>query len=175
MKNLAIGGSAGVALVLSGLLVAQSVGAAAVPTTNMAVHESAAAFVAAGEAEVAAQEAARAAAEEARRAELAASRHGILPSQYTGAYFDPRSEATRKCIVQKESGGDYGIVSANGRYMGAYQFMQQTANTTAQRMGRPDLVGVPVNQWTRAEQDQAFWTLWNHGAGRSNWPTARGC
>ena len=88
---------------------------------------------------------------------------------------DTGTDATRLCIMRKESGGNYSIVSKNGTYHGAYQFSRATGDATAKRMGRPDLVGTPVSQWTPAEQDQAFWTLWNHGAGRGNWPTAHGC
>ena len=100
---------------------------------------------------------------------------GIGPSAYTGEYYDPAYEATRQCIVKKESGGNYAIVSSNGMYHGAYQFSQATANSAAVKMGRPDLVGVPPEQWNRYEQDMAFWVTWNHGAGRGNWPTAAGC
>lgn len=100
---------------------------------------------------------------------------GIADSAYTGSYYNAAHEATRKCIVRKESGGNYGIVSSNGMYHGAYQFSRSTGDATARKMGRSDLVGTPVSKWSRAEQDQAFWTLWNHGAGRGNWPTARGC
>jgi hypothetical protein len=99
---------------------------------------------------------------------------GIQDSAYTGAYYNPAFEATRKCIVKKESGGNYGVVGA-GRYHGAYQFAIGTGNSAATKMGRPDLVGVPASKWTRAEQDEAFWVTWNHGAGRGHWPTARGC
>ena len=42
-------------------------------------------------------------------------------------------------------------------------------------MGRSDLVGVPPETWNRYEQDMAFWVMWDHGAGRSHWPTAAGC
>ena len=77
--------------------------------------------------------------------------------------------------MKKESGGNYGIVSSNGLYHGAYQFSRPTGDATAQKMGRPDLVGTPVSSWSRHNQDQAFWTLWNNGAGRGNWPTAAGC
>jgi hypothetical protein len=101
--------------------------------------------------------------------------YGIADSAYTGPYFDPAYESTRKCIVRRESGGNYGIVSSNGMYYGAYQFSRSTGDATARSMGRGDLVGTPVNQWSRAEQDQAFWTLWNHGAGRGHWGTAPGC
>ena len=84
-------------------------------------------------------------------------------------------DATRLCIMRKESGGNYRAVSPSGTYHGAYQFSRPTGDATAKRMGRPDLVGTPVSQWSPADQDQAFWTLWAGGAGRSNWPTARGC
>ena len=100
---------------------------------------------------------------------------GVVTSAYTGSYFNAAYEGTRQCIVRKESGGNYGIVSSNGMYHGAYQFSRSTGDVAAQRMGRGDLVGTPASRWTRAEQDQAFWTMWNHGAGRGHWPTASGC
>ncbi len=56
-------------------------------------------------------------------------------------------------MVQAESGGDYGIVSPNGLYMGAFQFSQSTWNTAASAAGLGLLVGVPPNEATRAEQD----------------------
>ena len=99
---------------------------------------------------------------------------GIAPSTYTGPMYNAAYEGTRTCIVRKESGGNYGIVSSNGAYHGAYQFSRSTADAVAARMGRGDLVGTPASRWSRAEQDMAFWTLWNNGAGRANWPTARG-
>lgn len=84
-------------------------------------------------------------------------------------------ESTRLCIMRKESGGNYSIVSSNGKWHGAYQFAVGTSNGVAQSMGRPDLVGIPASRWSPADQDRAFWTLWNNGAGRHHWPTARGC
>ena len=124
--------------------------------------------------------AAAAAAEERRRAaEAAKPKPPTKPAAPAPApdnsLADQGSDATRRCIMRKESGGNYSIVSKNGTYHGAYQFSRATGDATAKRMGRPDLVGVPVSRWTPAEQDQAFWTLWNHGAGRGNWPTAHGC
>ena len=128
-------------------------------------------------AEAAAAEAAAAeAAEAARRAaNQPTNDSGIENSAYTGSYYNPSFESTRKCIVRKESGGNYGIVSSNGSYHGAYQFSRSTGDTAAQKMGRPDLVGTPASRWSRYEQDQAFWITWNHGGGRGNWPTASGC
>ncbi len=136
-------------------------------TTTSVVATSVTEYVAAEEARIAAEEAARLAWEN--------DMSGIGPSAYTGEYYDPAYEATRQCIVKKESMGNYAVVSSNGMYHGAYQFSQSTADNAAMKMGRPDLVGVPPEQWSRYEQDMAFWVTWNHGAGAGNWPTANGC
>jgi hypothetical protein len=37
--------------------------------------------------------------------------------------------------------------------MGAFQFSQSTWNVAAQAAGRPDLIGVPPNQASKADQD----------------------
>ena len=113
-------------------------------------------------------EARRQAAAEARRLEEART-------SYFNRVYDRGYESTRQCIVNKESGGNYSVVSSNGMWHGAYQFTVETSTAAAQRMGRSDLVGVPASQWAPADQDAAFWTIWNHGAGRGNWPTAAGC
>jgi hypothetical protein len=110
-----------------------------------------------------------------RNTHVSRSLTGVRSSAYVGKYYDSRYEATRKCIVRKESGGNYRIASRNGTYKGAYQFNSQLAKSTARKMGRSDLVNKPFNQWSRFDQDKAFWTVWNHGRGRGNWPTARGC
>jgi len=66
---------------------------------------------------------------------------------------DPALNSFLQCVVQHESGGDYQIVSANGEYMGAFQFSQSTWNVAARLAGRPDLVGVPPNTASKADQD----------------------
>ena len=66
---------------------------------------------------------------------------------------DPALNAFLTCVVQAESGGDYGIVSPTGLYMGAFQFSQPTWNSAASAAGLGLLVGVPPNAATRAEQD----------------------
>jgi resuscitation-promoting factor RpfB len=63
--------------------------------------------------------------------------------------------------VQAESGGNYGAVSPNGDYMGAFQFSQSTWNMAAQAAGLPFLVGVPPNQATKAEQDTVAVALYS--------------
>ena len=66
---------------------------------------------------------------------------------------DPALNPFLSCVVQAESGGNYGIVSANGLYMGAFQFSQPTWDTAASAAGLGLLVGVHPNAATRPEQD----------------------
>jgi hypothetical protein len=57
------------------------------------------------------------------------------------------------CLRQRESGGDYTLVSSNGQWYGAYQFARSTWDMTARDAGRPDLVGVAPNQAAPSDQD----------------------
>lgn len=57
------------------------------------------------------------------------------------------------CVRQRESSGNYGVVSANGLYYGAYQFHRSTWDSTASHAGRGDLVGVAPNTASPADQD----------------------
>jgi len=66
---------------------------------------------------------------------------------------DPVLNPFLSCVVEAESGGDYGAVSPNGLYMGAFQFSQPTWNSAASAAGLGLLVGVPPNDATKAEQD----------------------
>ena len=75
-------------------------------------------------------------------------------------------EALRQC----ESTGRYTVVSANGLYYGAYQFNRQTWDGVAARIGRADLVGVPPNEATPADQDAMALALWLD-RGWQPWPT----
>ena len=64
-------------------------------------------------------------------------------------------------MVQAESGGNYGAVSPSGTYMGAFQFSQPTWNEAAQLAGLPQLIGVPPNQASKADQDTVAIALYN--------------
>lgn len=64
--------------------------------------------------------------------------------------------------------GWYTANTGNG-YYGAYQFLLSTWNNTVRAMGREDLVGVLPSDAAPADQDAAFWFLWNGGAGASHW------
>ena len=66
---------------------------------------------------------------------------------------DPTLPRFLQCVLQVESGGNYGAVSPDGLYMGGFQFSQPTWNEAAQLAGMPQLIGVPPNQASPAEQD----------------------
>ena len=72
------------------------------------------------------------------------------------------------CVRQRESGGNYSIVSSNGLYYGAYQFHRQTWDSTAANAGRPDLIGVPPNQASPADQDAMALALYR-SQGKAPW------
>jgi len=75
----------------------------------------------------------------------------------------------RRCVLKREAGGDYSAVDPSGTWFGGYQLQMHTSNVAALRMRRPDLVGVSADQWSRAEQDAAFYLIYNRGAGRKHW------
>lgn len=62
-------------------------------------------------------------------------------------------QAFLACIRRRESGGNYQIVSSNGLYHGAYQFLQSSWDSTAAHAGRVDLIGVPPEKASPADQD----------------------
>jgi hypothetical protein len=71
----------------------------------------------------------------------------------TTVAIPPSAAAVLACIRQRESGGNYAAVSANGVYRGAYQFSQATWDSSARHAGRPDLVGRPPNTVSPPDQD----------------------
>lgn len=87
----------------------------------------------------------------------------------------PQVETRRRCIMWNESRGNYRVVDATGQWFGAYQFAVGTSDTAARLMGRVDLVGIPANRWAPADQDRAFYVIFNGGAGWSNWDVGYHC
>ena len=77
----------------------------------------------------------------------------VTPPPGAGAGLtDPVLNSFLQCVIQKESGGDYGINTGNG-YYGAFQFSQSTWNVAAQAAGLTYLVGVLPSSASKAEQD----------------------
>jgi peptidoglycan hydrolase CwlO-like protein len=72
------------------------------------------------------------------------------------------------CTRARESNGDYSVVSADGQYYGAYQFLPSTWDVTANHAGRGDLVGVLPNRASEYDQDEIAWTLYQW-QGKAPW------
>jgi hypothetical protein len=87
-----------------------------------------------------------------------AERHSVDLSSNT---VDPALPPFLQCVRQAESGGNYGAVSPNGEYMGAFQFSQPTWNYAANAAGRGDLVGVPPNEASKPDQDTVAVALYS--------------
>lgn len=64
------------------------------------------------------------------------------------------------CTRARESGGNYGAYNPAGPYMGAYQFLQSSWDSTANHAGRPALIGVRPNTATEYDQDDIAWSLY---------------
>ncbi len=120
-----------------------------------AVAQQAAAQAAAAAAAVAAAERAaeRAAAQKAAAQKAAAAASAIGAASASTPGSDPALNPYLQCVVEVESRGNYGAVSPNGEYMGAFQFSQPTWDLAAQAAGLSGLVGVPPNLASKAEQD----------------------
>lgn len=80
---------------------------------------------------------------------------------------DPSLPAFLQCVLQAESGGNYGAVSPGGTYMGGFQFSQATWNEAAQLAGMPQLINVPPNEATPADQDDLAIALYKADGGQS--------
>jgi transglycosylase-like protein len=74
---------------------------------------------------------------------------------------DPQLPPFLQCVLQAESGGNYGAVSPDGTYMGGFQFSQSTWNEAASLAGMPQLLNVPPNEATPAEQDDLAIALYD--------------
>lgn len=99
----------------------------------------------------------------------AAPRPAAPPPASTGIAGPTAEEAAfLACVRRRESGGNYSIVSSNGLYYGAYQFLRSSWDSTAMRAGRPDLVGVPPNLASPADQDAMALFLYRQ-AGKAPW------
>ncbi len=72
------------------------------------------------------------------------------------------------CTRHIESRGNYGVVSPDGTYYGAYQFLPSTWNATAAHTGRMDLVGVLPSKASAHDQDEMAWALYQW-QGKSPW------
>lgn len=91
-------------------------------------------------------------------------------SQYRSTqYYMPRKERYRKCIMWRESRGNYKAHGPGGS--GAYQFIFSTWRHYAKLAGFDYWSTKPAHQAPRYVQDAVFWRTWNHGKGKFHWST----
>jgi hypothetical protein len=81
---------------------------------------------------------------------------------------DPSLPPFLQCVLQAESGGNYSSVSPGGTYMGGFQFSQATWNKAAELAGMPQLINVPPNEATPADQDDLAIALYE-ADGQQSW------
>ena len=96
----------------------------------------------------------------------------IKPSLYTGPMYHARWELTRRCIVWRESNGNYRVRNKEGA-AGAYQFMPEWQRRLAKMIGNVKLAHKQIQTWPKYWQDKAFWYLWKNGKGKWNWTLPR--
>ena len=86
----------------------------------------------------------------------------------TSSGSDPSLPSFLQCVLQAESSGNYDAVSPGGSYMGGFQFSQATWNEAAELAGMPQLINVPPNEVTPAEQDDLAIALYQ-ADGEQSW------
>ena len=83
------------------------------------------------------------------------------------SYYMPKKEGIRKCIMHRESRGNYRADGSGGS--GAYSFIQSTWDHYASLAGFDNAVGVRPNKVRKYVQDAVFWRTFNHGKGKWHW------
>lgn len=128
--------------------------------------------------------AAPAAADSSTQAErIAKSTNGIHPSLYKGKWYSPKHDDFRRCIMHRESRGNYRAANSRSSARGAYQFldkqwrdglvwmMLKEEKRTGGRKKKEirALRDKPIHKWNRYYQDRAFWTAFRKGDGARHW------
>jgi len=91
-----------------------------------------------------------------------------IPTRSRGRLSPHHNEPFLVCTRGIESRGNYHVVSPDGVYYGAYQFLPSTWNVTAEHAGRMDLVGVVPSNASPYDQDEMAWVLYTW-QGNSPW------
>ena len=90
----------------------------------------------------------------------ASSPAAVPPPASSGGGGSHHDDPFLVCTRARESHGNYGVVSASGKYYGAYQFALTTWDITASHAGRVDLIGVRPNTAGVSDQDDLAWALY---------------
>ncbi len=91
-------------------------------------------------------------------------------SNGAGSSYSPRWESVRKCIVHRESRGNYAARNPYSSAQGAYQFLDNLWRVPlSEKLNKPHLRTIPIYKWSKSDQDRAFWLVWDNGRGKSHW------
>ena len=109
-------------------------------------------------------------------------------SFYKGKYYVSSQEEWRKCVQHRESRFRYGAQNKTSTAKGAYQFLDSQWRDSLAHMVYPELIEMhgkyiakdikeklfsqPISKWSRAIQDQAFYTVLNYNgkwSGKKHW------
>jgi hypothetical protein len=82
------------------------------------------------------------------------------PPPSTGGVHPQHNDPFLVCTRMRESSGNYQVVSSDGQYYGAYQFLPSTWDATASHAGRDELIGVLPSRASEYDQDDLAWTLY---------------
>ena len=85
---------------------------------------------------------------------------GCFGSGSNGSLSAHHNDPFLTCVRRVESGGNYQAVSPGGQYLGAYQFLQATWDSTANHIRARDLVGVDPHTASPTLQDDMAWALY---------------
>lgn len=108
---------------------------------------------------------------------------GIHPSLYEGKWFSEKHDPFRRCIMHRESRGNYRAANKISSARGAYQFLDKQWRDglvwmmlkEERQIDGPlkkelrELFDKPIHKWSRYYQDRAFWTAFRHGKGKHHW------
>ncbi len=85
----------------------------------------------------------------------------LKDSQYRGFHYEAKYEPFRKCVMSRESGGNYRAHSEEGWGSGAYQFTSATWRLAMLGIGAPEWAEAQARYAPPAYQDEAFWYVAN--------------
>lgn len=91
----------------------------------------------------------------------------IPDSTYKGRWYVPEAEPFRKCVMWRESRGNYKADGPHGS--GAYQFIFDTWSHYSELAGFEEYADERAYKAPPAVQDAVFWRTYWKGKGKHHW------
>lgn len=100
----------------------------------------------------------------------------VPSTEYRGTHYARKWEPFRRCVVHRESRGDYRARNPRSSAAGAYQFLASQWRDSLVWMLMPEfgnnvrvLWRVPLHKWPALYQDAAFFTVVAQRGGWRHW------